>query len=65
MEDIIIKERDFRKQLAEIFNNSKIPAIILKPIVKELLEQICLLEQQQYEEALKTKEQKTQELEVK
>lgn len=51
MEELIIKERQFREDLADVVNNSNLPAFIIKPIVKDLFEQLSMLEQQQYEMA--------------
>lgn len=53
MEELIIKERELRQKLVELINECKLPAMIVKPILKELLEQVTLLEQSQYEEAQK------------
>lgn len=58
MEDFILKEREFKEKIVEVINNSDLPAFIIKPTLKELLGQITLLEQQQYQEALKQKEEK-------
>ena len=58
MEEIILKEREFKEKIVEVINNSSLPAFIIKPTLKELLGQVELLEQQQYQEALKQKEEK-------
>ena len=58
MEEIILKEREFKEKIVEIINNSNLPAFIIKPTLKELLGQVELLEQQQYQEALEQKEEK-------
>ena len=60
MEQIILKEREIKENLVGIINSSGMPAFILKNIVKELYDQLNIIEQQQYEEALKNKE-KTEE----
>ena len=52
MEELIIKEKEFREKIAELINNSDIPAIMIKPIVKELYEQLNILEIQQYNNAI-------------
>ncbi len=57
MEDLIIKEREFKEKIIEVINNSNLPAFIIKPTLKELLGQVELLEQEQYNQALKTKEE--------
>lgn len=57
MEDIILKERSFKENIVQVVNNSELPAFIVKPILKDLFEQVSLLEQQQYEQAKKIKEE--------
>lgn len=51
MEEIIIKERELRENLIQLINNSGMPAFILKPIIKEIYDQVINIENQQYEEA--------------
>lgn len=58
MQNIILKERELREKLAEVVNDSGLPAFILKPIVKEMYEQLVNIEQQQYEEAIENKKSK-------
>ena len=58
MEELIIKEREFKEKMVELINNSSLPAFIIKPTLKELLGQVDLVEQQQYKEALKQKQEK-------
>ncbi len=58
MEELIIKEREFKEKIVETINNSNLPAFIIQPILKELLGQVELLEQEQYKKALKQKEEK-------
>ncbi len=55
MEDLIIKEREFKEDIVKIINNSNLPAFIIKPILKELLGQVELLEQEQYNKAVEKK----------
>jgi hypothetical protein len=57
MFEIILKEREVREKIVEIINNSKLPAIIIKPILNDLLNQVNSLSEQQYSEALKHQEQ--------
>lgn len=70
MEDLILKEREFKEKIVETINKSNLPAFILRPTLKELFDQITLLEQQQYEQALKNNrseikdENKTDNMEV-
>lgn len=56
MEDLILQERETREKLVEVINNSKLPAILLKPMLEELLSQVSALEEQQYKMAKETKE---------
>ena len=44
MEELILKEREFKVKIVELINNSSLPAFIIKPTLKELFEQINLLE---------------------
>ena len=53
MEELIIKEREFRNKIVELINTSGLPAFILKPIIKEVYDQLIILEQQQYEQTQK------------
>lgn len=56
MEELIIKERDTREKLVELVNNSQLPAILLKPMFKEMLEQLNIIEENQYIQAKELKE---------
>ena len=58
MEELILKERDFKEKLVDLVNKSELPAFVLKPIIKELYDQLIILEQQQYEQIQKQKEEK-------
>lgn len=60
MNEIILKERELKENLVKVINDSELPAIIVKPVLKNFLEKINILEQQQYENALNNK-QKTAE----
>ena len=57
MEDIIIKQVELKKNIEEIINKAQLPAFVLVPIVKDLLAQLSIAEVQQYNQALKTKEE--------
>lgn len=63
MDELILKEREFKENIVQMINSSGMPAFILKSIIKELFEQLNLLEQKQYEEACikKKNEEKTEE----
>lgn len=58
MEEMILKERETREQIANIINNSGLPALVLKPMIKDFYEQISALEQQAYNMALQKKQEK-------
>lgn len=51
MEELILKERKFKEKLVETINSSNLPAFIIKPCLKEVFEQVSLLEEQQYRQA--------------
>lgn len=58
MEEVILKEREIREKIVELMNTSGLPAFMLKTIIKDLYEQLNVIEQEQYAEALKNKENK-------
>lgn len=58
MEELILKERKTREELVQVVNNAGLPAFILKPILKDLFEQVNVLEKQQYEQAVWNAEHK-------
>ena len=51
MEELILKERKFREDLAELINKSEIPAIMMTTVFKEALSQLIELEEIQYKKA--------------
>lgn len=53
MEELIIKEKELKEEIIKLINSSNLPAIILRPILKDLLEQVAIAEKQQYEKAIK------------
>lgn len=55
MDEIILNERKFKEELVQLINSSNLHALILKPIFKELLEQIQIQEQIEYEQAKRNK----------
>ena len=61
MEEIILMKKEFEENLVKLINESNLPAFILKPIVKELFEQLNIVEQQQLEQAQKIKKDKEDE----
>ena len=58
MEEIILKERQLKENLAQVVNECELPAFIIKSDLKELYEQIALLEQRQYQQAKINKQNK-------
>lgn len=58
MEELILKEREFKENLIRVINTSGLPAFLMKPTLRELLGQVELLEQQEYQQALKDREEK-------
>ena len=56
MDEIIINERKMRENIVKIINESGLPAFILKPIFKEILEQINIMVEEQYNQAVLNKE---------
>lgn len=48
-----LRIEEVKKQIAEIINNAKLPAYILKPIVKDFYMQLQNLEQQELVQAQK------------
>lgn len=61
MEELILKKKEFEEELVKLINSSNLPAFILKPVIKDLFEQLNVLEQQQLEQAKKIKEEKDKE----
>ena len=55
MDKVILKERETREKIVQIINESELPAFILKPIFKDILEQINEIEMQQYNLAVSNK----------
>lgn len=51
MDELILKEREIKERLVEIINESGLPAFILKPMIRDLFEQLSNLEEHQYQEA--------------
>lgn len=58
MEEVIVKDMEFKQKLTELINESGLPAFILKPTFKDVFEQLNMLEKQQYQEALNTSNKK-------
>lgn len=60
MQNLILNQRKFKTELVNLINKYTFPAFMLKPIIKELLEQIEKIEEQQYQEALKMEQENKQ-----
>ena len=66
MEELIIKQEEFNKELAELINKSGLPAFIVEPILKDYYNQVVELKNQQYQQAIQiTEEKKQKEIEQK
>lgn len=52
MEEIIIKQRELKTKLISEINECKLPAFIIQPILKDLLNEINKIEENQYQEAI-------------
>lgn len=52
MEELIIKEREFRMGLVNLVNNSNLPAFIMKSTLKEILQEVTEIANQDYETAV-------------
>jgi hypothetical protein len=65
MEDLIIKERETKEKIVNIINEAQLPAFILKPIIKELYEQLNIWEEQQYRIATENRNNKEMKQEIK
>lgn len=67
MEELILKNEEFKEKIVQDINESQLPAFILKPIIKDIYEQIITLEKKQCMEAKnnREKEKKQNKKEVK
>ena len=50
--DLIILERQTKEKLAEVINASGLPAFVLKAMMQDFFNQLNILEEQQYQEAM-------------
>lgn len=50
--DLIIQERETKKQLVQIINESRLPAFVLQYMFKEIYDELCNLSQKEYAKAL-------------
>ena len=61
MEELIIKEREFRMGLVSLVNNSNLPAFIMKSTLKEILQEVTEIANQDYETAVANIQKKEKE----
>lgn len=61
MEELIIKEREFRMGLVSLVNNSNLPAFIMKSTLKEILQEVTEIANQDYETAVAKMQEKEKE----
>ena len=61
MEELIIKEREFRMGLVNLVNNSNLPAFIMKSTIKEILQEVTEIANQDYETAVSQMQEKEKE----
>lgn len=50
--DLIIAERQTKEKIAGIINQSELPAFVLKAMMQDFFNQLNIIEQQQYQEAM-------------
>lgn len=55
MDEIVLEERKLRESLASILNEIKLPAVIKKYALREMLNQLDIIEQKEFEQALEAK----------
>lgn len=61
MEELIIKEREFRMGLVNLVNNSNLPAFIMKSTLKEILQEVTEIANRDYETAIAQMQEKEKE----
>ena len=61
MEELIIKEREFRMGLVNLVNNSNLPAFIMKSTLKEILQEVTEVANRDYETAVAQMQEKEKE----
>lgn len=55
MDELILRNQKFKEDLVELVNKSELPAFIVEPILRELLEQIAIKKQLQLKKAIENK----------
>lgn len=63
MDELIIKERKFKENIVELINQANLPAMIISPVIQDVLGQLQVLEQQQYQAAVAAMENKENKVE--
>ena len=54
-DEIVLDERKLRESLANLLNEIKLPAVIKKYALREMLNQLDIIEQKEFEQALEAK----------
>ena len=50
--DLIILERQTKEKIAEIINTSNLPAFVLKSMMQDFFNQLNIIEERQYQQAI-------------
>ena len=58
MDEILVQEQEVRKKIAELINEANLPATMVEAILKDVLQEVVVIKQQQYANALKNIEEK-------
>jgi hypothetical protein len=58
MDDILVREQELRMKMADLINEAHLPAIVIEPILKDILQEVTIIKQQQYMNALKNVKEK-------
>ena len=48
MDEILVQEQEVRKKIAELINEANLPATMVEAILKDVLQEIVIIKQQQY-----------------
>lgn len=48
MDELILKERETKESIVQIINTSGLPAMVIKPMLQDILKQVELAEQSEY-----------------
>lgn len=58
---LILKVKDLENRMVATINNAGIPAFIIKPIIEKILNQLNMLEQQEYVQAVENNKKEEKE----